>query len=67
MDAKMVQVAEQEKIIALAKQTKHYCDLLIEQCDSWLSEEEGRKNAAKKRERVYLPKRVSECLAKLFL
>jgi hypothetical protein len=64
MDAKRIQEAEQEKIVALAKHAKHYCDLLIEQCDSWLSEEEGRKNVAKKRKREFLPKSVSKCLAR---
>jgi len=33
-----------EKMIALAEHTLHYTELLIKQCDSWLPEEEGRKN-----------------------
>ena len=33
-----------EKILSLAEQTLHKTDLLIAQCDSWLSEEEGMKN-----------------------
>ena len=33
--------SKKEDIINLAKKTKRYCDLLIEQSDSWLSEEEG--------------------------
>lgn len=40
--------AKKEEIIALAEKTKHYCDLLIEQSDSWLSEEEGTKNVEKR-------------------
>ena len=35
-----------KEIRQLAKITKHKCDLLITQCDSWLPEEEGRKNVA---------------------
>jgi len=35
---------EQKKIRALAENTKYYNELLIEQCDSWLSVEEGLKN-----------------------
>jgi len=30
--------AEKNKIVALAKKTKHYCELLITQSDSWLPE-----------------------------
>ena len=37
-----------EKIIDMAKKTMHYCDLLIEQSDSWLSEEEGIKNVERR-------------------
>ena len=44
-----------DDIIDLAKKTKRYCDLLIEQSDSWLSEEEGLKN---------VEKRLSECKKK---
>lgn len=39
---------DKEEIISLAKKTKHYCDLLIEQSDNWLSEEEGNKNVEKR-------------------
>jgi Signal transduction histidine kinase len=35
---------DKDEIIILAQKAKRYCDLLIEQSDSWLSEEEGRKN-----------------------
>ena len=35
---------KKDEIIDLAKKVSHYCDLLIEQSDSWLSEEEGIKN-----------------------
>ena len=44
MNAKIVKTKDQEEILALAENTKSYCDLLITQCDSWLSEEEGLKN-----------------------
>ena len=40
--------SKKEDIINLAKKTKRYCDLLIEQSDSWLSEEEGMRNIEKK-------------------
>jgi hypothetical protein len=30
-----------KEIIAKAEVMQHHCDLLIEQCDSWLSAEEG--------------------------
>ena len=40
--------AGKDEIISLAKKTKHYCDLLIEQSDNWLSEEEGHKNIEKR-------------------
>ena len=33
-----------DEIIELAKKMQYYCDLLIEQSDSWLPEEEGIKN-----------------------
>ena len=35
---------DKDEIIILAQKAKRYCDLLIEQSDSWLSEEEGRRN-----------------------
>ena len=44
MDAKIIKTKEQEEILSLAENAKNYCDLLINQCDSWLSEEEGLKN-----------------------
>ena len=44
MDAEIIKKEEQKEILALAEHTKYYCDLLIKQCDSWLSEEEGLKN-----------------------
>jgi glutamate racemase len=37
-----------EDIVALAEKTRHYCNLLITQSESWLSEEEGAKNARKR-------------------
>ena len=44
---------ERKKILSLAERTKDYCDLLVKQCDSWLSEEEGLKNLreSKKKEK----------------
>ena len=43
-----IKKTDKEKIIDLAKKTKRYCDLLIEQSDRWLSEEEGQKNVEKR-------------------
>jgi len=37
-----------EKILATAKIVEHYNNLLINQCDSWLSEKEGMKNLEKR-------------------
>ena len=34
--------------VKLARISKHNLDLLIMQCDRWLSEEEGRKNVEKR-------------------
>ena len=45
MDTKRL---EKDEIIALAKKTKYYCDLLIAQSNNWLSEEEGIKNVEKR-------------------
>jgi hypothetical protein len=56
MDAKNV---EKDEIISLAQKTKHYCDLLIKQSNSWLSEEEGVKNV-KKRQVGYFWKRKNK-------
>ena len=44
---------EQKEILALAENTKYYNELLIEQCDSWLPEEDGLKNLteSKKKEK----------------
>lgn len=39
---------DKKDIISLAEKTKHYCDLLIEQSDNWLSEEEGVRNLEKR-------------------
>ncbi|MDR1779218.1 MAG: hypothetical protein LBR50_00625 [Tannerella sp.] len=33
--------AKRDKIIAKAKHTKYYCDLIIDQSDKWLTAEEG--------------------------
>jgi len=46
---------KREEILLCAKKTQHYTDLLIAQCDSWLSEEEGRK---------YMEKRIMEEMKK---
>jgi len=37
-----------KEIIALAEHTKYYTDLLIKQCDNWLPEDKGLKNAEKR-------------------
>lgn len=39
---------DKKDIISLAKKTKRYCDLLIQQSDNWLSEEEGIRNVEKR-------------------
>ena len=38
METKIISEKEKKEIIALAENAKQYCDLLIEQCDSWLPE-----------------------------
>jgi hypothetical protein len=40
--------SKKQDIIDSAKRTLHYSNLLIEQCDSWLSAEEGNKAQMKK-------------------
>jgi hypothetical protein len=35
---------KRSEIVATAEHAIHYTELLIAQCDSWLSEEEGRRN-----------------------
>ena len=39
---------KKDEILASAWKMQHYNDLLIAQCDSWLSEEEGAKNMEKR-------------------
>ena len=39
---------KRDEILVCARKTQHYTDLLIAQCDSWLSEEEGMKNMEKR-------------------
>jgi hypothetical protein len=39
---------KKEEILACAKKMQHYNNLLIEQCNNWLSAEEGLKNLNKK-------------------
>ena len=34
-----------QQILNMAEHAQHYSDLLIKQCDRWLSEEEGMRNA----------------------
>ena len=58
MDVKRIETKEQEEILALAENTKSYCDLLINQCDSWLSEEEGLKNLKEKKKRKSRKKKM---------
>jgi hypothetical protein len=45
MDAKNV---KKDEILFRAEKLLHYNDLLIKQCDSWLTEEEGVKNMEKR-------------------
>ena len=51
MDIDDRNIVEQKKILSLAERTKDYCDLLVKQCDSWLSEEEGLKNLRENKKR----------------
>jgi len=44
MDTDEKSTLERKKMLSLAERTRDYCDLLVKQCDSWLSEEEGLKN-----------------------
>jgi len=39
---------KKKEILFHAEKLLHYNDLLIKQCDSWLSEEEGAKNMEKR-------------------
>jgi len=39
---------KKEGILFRAEKLLHYNDLLIKQCDTWLSEEEGMKNMGKR-------------------
>jgi hypothetical protein len=47
---------KEEDIIALAKRTQYYCDLLIEQSDHWLSAEEGNKAMMKRHTAEHIAK-----------
>ena len=51
MDAKSIKIKEQKEILALAENTKNACDLLINQCGSWLSAEEGLKNLKERKKK----------------
>ena len=58
---------EREEILALAENTKYYCDLLIKQCDSRLSEEEAANNLGRRRtERSKIKKIISEFMSDNF-
>ena len=57
MDEKKEKTKEQNEILALAENTKYYNDLLIEQCDSWLTEEEGLKNLKDNKKAVNINKK----------
>jgi hypothetical protein len=39
---------KKEEILVKSERLLHYNELLIAQCDNWLSEEEGRKNMEKR-------------------
>ena len=39
---------KKDEILACARKMQHYNELLIAQCDSWLSEEEGMRNMEKR-------------------
>lgn len=41
-------IKQQDEILFSAKKLLHYNNLLINQCDSWLSEEEGMMNMEKR-------------------
>ncbi|MCL2290601.1 MAG: hypothetical protein FWC34_07870 [Bacteroidetes bacterium] len=44
---------DKEEIISLAKKTKYYCDLLIEQSENW---EEGEKQKTEKQKSLTIKK-----------
>ena len=53
---------KKKEILYHAERVLHYNDLLIKQCDSWLSEEEGVKNMEKRiREREKAQKKAKFC------
>jgi hypothetical protein len=47
----MKEKTSKEDIIALAKNTKHYCELLITQSEEWEKVEKGEKEKGKKENR----------------
>ena len=57
---------DQKEILALAEKTKYNCDLLIKQCNSWLSEEEGAKNLKKQRPVKRKRSKIKGFLKKIF-
>ena len=60
-DKQVVSDRKKEEILASAERTLHYTNLLIEQCDSWLSAEEGNKEM----ERRILERQRKERLMKI--
>jgi len=40
---------DKEEIISLAKKTKHYCDLLIEQSENWKEKEKQKAESRKQK------------------
>ena len=56
---------KKEEILACAERTLHYTNLLIAQCDSWLSAEEGNKEM-KKRIQEREKKKKRRKIGKLF-
>jgi len=54
--------SKKEEILFRASKLLHYNNLLITQCDSWLSEEEGMKNMEKRiREKEKAEKKARFC------
>ena len=67
MNVRNESTKEQIKIRALAENTKYYNELLIEQCDSWLSEEDGLKNLEESKKRRKFKKKWGFLLLFLLL
>ena len=58
MDAKKT---AQQELMALAQQTKHYCNLLIRQCNNWLPEGQpaNRKTAKNRLDKTTINKPIN--------